>query len=368
MRLKGKLLIMFCLTALLCLFAGTAVLADTEADFSRGIEAAVNAYLEENGISPEIMGIGWYDITSGESWFLNGDEFMRAGSMYKLPLNMVYTDMLSDGRVQPDDMVGDYTVETAMRLSIVYSDNDAAKALRKGMGLTKKDYRDRLAQYSGLDIDSLPDTYYTENRMSPRFLINTLLELYENSEHYAVLIDRMKEAMPELLFKKYEKELDCEIAHKYGSFEGTLSDCGIFYTSRPFLLVIMTDHLSYAEKHLAQLAYLFADYSEYLDEQDRIAAEREAERIAEEKAAEELRARAEEAERIAAEKAREAEAALKNAEAERQEAEKRAAEHEAELKAQEEQKERKVIIAAAAALLLAVSTILPLTIRHRKYR
>lgn len=258
-------------TILLCLalsmLLGTAAMAEPENDFSQGIEAAVAAYMEENGIPESRVGIGWYDIVSGESWFLNGDVFMNAGSMYKLPLNMLYTDLLSEGSISPEDIVGgSYTVETAMMASMVYSDNDAAQALKAALNTDNRTYRAMLAQYSQLDPESLPDEFYTQNHVSSRFMINTLRALYDDSEHYSAVIDYMKQGHPTQYFRKYETEF--EIAHKYGYFEGVLSDCGIIFTERPFLLVVMTDNLWMGEELMAHLVSLFAEYSEYLVAED----------------------------------------------------------------------------------------------------
>lgn len=273
--LKHRMIKTVTLCLALCMLLGTAVMAEPENDFSQGIDAAVAAYMEENGIPEPRVGVGWYDIGSGESWFLNGDVFMNAGSMYKLPLNMVYTDLLSEGSVSPEQVVGGiYTVETAMMASMVYSDNDAAQALKAGLNTDNRTYRAMLAQYSQLDPESLPEEFYTQNHISPRFMINTLRALYDDSEHYSAVIDYMKQGHPTQYFRKYETEF--EIAHKYGYFEGVLSDCGIIFTERPFLLVVMTDNLWMGEELMAHLVGLFAEYSEYLTAED--------ERLAQEKA------------------------------------------------------------------------------------
>ena len=145
-------------------------------------------------------------------------------------------------------MAGKYTLTRAMELSIVYSDNEAADLLAGALRLPYRDYRLLLAQYSGLDDSELPEEFFTKNCISPRFMINTLVYLYDNSELYSELIGYMKQAHPGRYFKQNEGEY--EIAHKYGYYELVLNDCGIVYTPRPFALVAFTNRVKKAEAAL----------------------------------------------------------------------------------------------------------------------
>jgi len=282
-RIKAALLLLASALTL----TGTAA-ADFAPDFTaESLDAVIERYMDEHGLDESNFAMGWYDFASGEEWFFNGDSFMVAGSMYKLPLNMAYTDKLASGDVSADDMVGKYTVERAMELSIVYSDNDAADALTDGLRLRQREYRSMLAQYSGISESGLPEEYFTDNCISARFMINTLVYLYDNSGLYSALIEHMKSAHPGRFFRKTEGEY--EIAHKYGYFEGGLDDCGIVYSPRPFALVVFTRKVRDGEAVLGELCALMTDYSLYLDslpEPDRpdalsAAAEPEPERVPE---------------------------------------------------------------------------------------
>ena len=176
---------------------------------------------------------------------------------------MIYADRLADGEVTEKDYAGGWQIGTAMRASIVKSDNAAAQALRRGLGLDNTAYRDRMAQYSGLDTSELPSSYYTDNCMSPRFMINTLRALYGDADKYAAVIDYMKQALPGHYFRLTQGEY--EIAHKYGSFEGAKNDCGIVYTPRPFLLVVFL-RAGRGEQYLGELCRIMTAYSLYLSE------------------------------------------------------------------------------------------------------
>lgn len=262
LRNKIKLTLLLILAASL-LLSGAAS-CDFEYDFAeQGLDEVISLFMAEYGLDGSSFAMGWFDLVSGEEWFFSADSFMVAGSMYKLPLNMAYTDKLASGDLQPDDMAGKYTVERAMELSIVYSDNEAAELLQSALRLGRRDYRLLLAQYSGLDESELPEEYFSDNRISPRFMINTLVYLYDNSGLYSVLIDHMKAAHPGRYFKKSEGEY--EIAHKYGYFEGVLNDCAIVYAPRPFALVAFTSRVKNAEAALSALCELMTEYSLYLD-------------------------------------------------------------------------------------------------------
>jgi hypothetical protein len=225
-----------------------------------GPEEIIENFMSEHGLTEDNFVCGWYDIQTGDSFYVGEDVFRVAGSMYKLPLAMTIYDMIAEGTLTKDDYAGGYRVGDALRLAIVYSDNDAAQALRTRVSSNRDEYRLRLAAYSGYEPDELPKEYFTENQLSPRFLINTLLYLYEHSDDYAELIDFMLDAHPGMYFKLAETD-DMPIAHKYGYFEGNLGDCGIIYAERPFLLTAMFKGVAGSEKLLGELCALMADYA-----------------------------------------------------------------------------------------------------------
>ena len=43
--------------------------------------------------------IGWYDLETGDSWYFGADTYIKAGSMYKLPLVMAVTDKIAAGKL-----------------------------------------------------------------------------------------------------------------------------------------------------------------------------------------------------------------------------------------------------------------------------
>lgn len=253
------LTLLFALLLSLCPAFGT----DTP-DFSAQTPDEVMAdFMTAHNLDENNCAIGWQDLATGDTWYFNADTYMVAGSMYKLPLNMAITDRLASGELEPTDLTRGYQIQVAMERSIVYSDNECAQALRYALSDDRDTYRNILAQYSGIPVEELPDSYYSENRMSPRFLLNTLVHLYTHAEDYADLLEDLKIAHPDRYFQS--TRTDYEIAHKYGSFEGALNDCGIVYTPRPFALVALFKGGAATEENLGALCALMTDYALYLD-------------------------------------------------------------------------------------------------------
>lgn len=227
-------------------------------------------FFEEYGLDEDNFAMGYCYTATGESWYYNGDAWMTGGSVYKLPLNMVYCDRLADGTYKPTDLVGGYTIEKAQFASIVESNNEVSEAMQKHLVGNRADYyvpyRREIAKYCGTDPDKLPEEYYESgNFFSPKFMINTLQYLFDHSEDYETLLGYLTQAHPGKYFKKYVDEY--EIAHKYGYLDGEVNDAAIVYTPNPFLLTAFTYRAGDGEKVLGKLCELMCEYTLALDEE-----------------------------------------------------------------------------------------------------
>ena len=88
---------------------------DPEFDFAgRGLEGVIDDFIETNKLTEKSFSMGWYDTVSGETFFYNPDAFIVAGSLYKLPLNMIYADRLAAGEITEDSVAGGWKVGSAM--------------------------------------------------------------------------------------------------------------------------------------------------------------------------------------------------------------------------------------------------------------
>ena len=234
-----------------------------EADFAReSLGDVIERYLTEKKLQNARFLIGWRDLESGEEWFRGGDTFMEAASTYKLPLAMVYADKIAAGELTEDDKIGQYRLGDALKVMLIDSNNFAAQRLRDNLSRDFVEYREMLVPYGGLDADTLPKGFYTANQFSPRFLINTLQTLHDNSDTYALVLDYMKQARQDSFLSLYSGEI--EVAHKYGSDENFVCDTGIVYAERPFLITVMTYGVGDAMHRIAEIGRIAMDYAEYL--------------------------------------------------------------------------------------------------------
>ena len=229
-------------------------------DFSNGLDSAVGAYLASHStLNENSFSMGFYNTVTGESWYYNPDTYFVGGSVYKLPLCMLYADMLAEGTRQNSDRVGNYTISYAMQLAMVNSSNEAADALVDGLHLDYRTYRQQAAGYSGLDIDSIPESYYTDNTYSPRFMIGVLQRLYENSEHYNEILFWMTQANPNEYFRLNPSPYT--IAQKYGSYTHCDAAVGIVYAPQPYLLAVFING-HYDQPAISDMVSLTSAYIE----------------------------------------------------------------------------------------------------------
>ncbi len=254
---------------ILFLFLLSPAFAFDNIGFAGGPEVFINNYLTENNFPAACIGLGWMDISSGETYYINEDKFFVSGSMYKLPLNMLFCDKINSGELSSDSKISGYNLIDAMKLSMVKSDNTASGALRVNLTYDFMTYRRLLASYSEIETEELPTGFYSENMMSPRFFLNTLRYLSENSCDYDLIINFMKEANQESYFCYYPPRYT--VAHKYGNIDGNMSDCCIEYAKRPFLLVVFLSGAGRGEITLSEIRGLFEDYSDYLYGREEIA-------------------------------------------------------------------------------------------------
>ena len=275
------LFIVFALLLPLAPHAAAEADLDDERFAGKTWQEIVDAFLEEHGANPSKVACGWCNTVTGEEQYHNGDQYMVSGSMYKVPMNMIFAEKVYNGEISWDTFVGGYRYEYALHATIVDSNNDVARGMWEYLG-GYQPYRHILAPYMGEDPDTVDEKFYENNFSTPRQMIYSLKLLATESERFPRVIDEMLKAEPNKYFKVRDHEYD--IAHKYGYYtEGAhlyLNDCAIIYTEEPMCVVIFTDTVVEPYKLLADYCDLMIDYTEYST-----AARREAERIAAEEAA-----------------------------------------------------------------------------------
>ncbi len=253
----------------LCLSLGLSALADDgdNAQYSDKTWAqVVSQLLEEYNVPREQITAGYCNLVTGEEYYVNGDECKIAASMYKLPLNMYFTDLIQSGQFDWDSHYTEVTYEYARDASLIYSDNDWAMFLFESdvIGGFEK-FRELTAPFMGVDLNDVPDDYYHVNIYTARQFITCLKLLYNEQDRFPGIIDTMLKAEQDRFFKLNTPNF--EVAHKYGYVpedEHTyMNDCGIAFASQPIAIVMFTDNVDNAEELLSAYCTAMCEYTNY---------------------------------------------------------------------------------------------------------
>lgn len=242
-------------------------------DFSSdSLEQIIEQYLTDSNIKSEKFSMGFYDTVTGEEYYYNGDVYMEAGSMFKLPMNMIFAEMVYNGELGWEDIVGNHQLLAGMEQSLVYSNNGVSYSMLTALGKKTQQQRENLARFSEEELDQV---FYKKNFFTPKYMISVLKTLYANEGgRYDRVLEFMEQANPTLYFRYYDQPYT--VAHKYGSWDGNLNDSGIIYGPHPILLVVFTKGVTHNMDTLAQVCRIAADYSTYLGQEDQRTAEAEA--------------------------------------------------------------------------------------------
>ena len=322
-RRGGALLLLA--SMLLALTAGVSA-ADAE-PAEDTLETRVAQFMEENYLNEQNFSMSYYNTVTGESYAFEDTHMMVAASTYKLPLNLYYYQQELAGEIAPDALIaGVYRLSDCHYQSLVWSNNEISEAMLYQIG-SFQEYKQTMRTFTDMTDDEIDPRYYSGNLYCTRMMMDALKYLYDHAADYEEMLSYMKEASPQNgYFRKYVTE--CEVAHKYGSFEGAENDTGIIYAGQPFLLAVYTQDVA-GEEICAKAARLMKDYTDEQYaiqlEQERLETERRerAERLEADRAAQEKSQEgAEEREALRTEQREAVKARLLAAEAERLAAEK----------------------------------------------
>lgn len=255
--------------ALLCLllYLSPAAFADNEDLYkNKTWDQVIEEFFQRYDVDEDGISLGYYNMVTGEEHYFNGDQYMVAGSMFKVPLNMCFTEKIHNGEMDWDTKIGSISYKTLLHDTIVYSSNDYAKILWQELGNGKyRTYREIIAPYMGEDPATVDEKYYENNFFTARQMIYCLRMLAGEPERFPGLIEAMQKAEPDEYFRRSEDRFD--IAHKYGflntEYHLYMDDCAIAYTDDPIVFVMFTDNIERAYEVMAEYCTLMCDYTQY---------------------------------------------------------------------------------------------------------
>ena len=232
-------------------------------------EQITDAFIEEHHANTDGVTIGYCNTVTEEEHYYRGEQYMVSGSLFKVPLNMVFCERIANGDMDWSTKISGYTYEYLLKGTIIDSNNEQAEILWREVGIRQnrpyRYYREVIAPYMGVDPENVDDMYYKNNYFTAEQMIHCLKLLYDNPDRFPRLIDTMKQAEPKNYFLLHPQSV--EVAHKYGYFaEGStlyLNDCGFCFTEDPFCLVVFTEGIMHPYEFLTEYCTLMIDYTEY---------------------------------------------------------------------------------------------------------
>ena len=240
------------------------------------VKQEVEAFMAKNNLNENNFAIFYYQPNNNDYYTFNENKYFTAASTIKVPLAMVYYEKINHGELSPDSVLTykatDYEAGTG-RTSVTYkigdqvpisfllnemiinSDNTATQVLKHGLG-SDETYRKLISKYAKRQ---LPDNFYDENVICAAFGYDVISYLYENQRNFEELINNMKKSSNGGYLKK---NVNVEIAHKYGSYERNIHDFGIVYAKNTYLVGIFTFELEDSEKIISELNQILLKINE----------------------------------------------------------------------------------------------------------
>jgi hypothetical protein len=234
------------------------------------VQGLVDSYLNEKGISPELVSVGYVYTGTGESWYHNADKWYYSASLYKVPEMMLLAEKEAAGEMTQETEIYSWPLSLIEEEVLTNSNNDIAYSVM--LYLAEPDACRRMFQrYSAIPEEEYPWEFASYSYFSARFMTDVMQTLYAQPERFPHVADCLLKAQPGHYFHLVLGD-DIPIAQKYGYYHDDWdgSDwthtAGIFYTTpHPFILTVMTRYGGMGENIIADLGALFYDYTRELD-------------------------------------------------------------------------------------------------------
>lgn len=225
-------------------------------DYRQDVSTIVQTYYTKQGIDPSSIAYFYYDPQTGEEVITNPDQVFLAASTVKVPLSMLYIDLIEEGIYSYDSLVGGMTIRDLITASIRYSNNETTEILFSNYG-TFSQYREALKKYADVWY---PETFHQGNEITSAYALEMMKYLFSHQERYQFIIDEMLRSTQDSYFRAQDL---VDVAHKYGSYLGYEHDIAIFQSEDPFLAGVYSTQVVNAPHVIGDLGAIFYEYHQY---------------------------------------------------------------------------------------------------------
>lgn len=238
------------------------------------LKQAIENYVIDHGYTMDDLSYGYINLSNGQTISYDASLWKKAASTYKLPLNMIFTDLINDGTIDKKDtiifemddyelsagnLLSDYDlndpipVDYLMHESLYYSSNTASRMLYKALGgfTNFKTYTNR---YSDVDYASTGE----DNLINVDFLMDVVMYLYEHMDQYPQLCQWLSTAVTTDYASTY---LDLPMIHKYGHYQTSINDAGLAMGPYPFAFVVLSENMETYD--LGMIVNIMEEYTIY---------------------------------------------------------------------------------------------------------
>lgn len=261
-------------------------LPELSQDYSQfeDMDHLVRSIINQYELNPQAISVAYHNYQSGEEYFFNERELIRAGSTTKVGLGRLFIDKINEGDLSwqsefpyseayYEDGAGSvtngakkeaYPLYELFFYSLSQSDNTAFNILFNYYQENYGDIYQTLRDLSGLEFEQ--EESISGNMADAHMLLN-ILKPIGTDDQYSYLLTALSGNTNDEYFKKYIQE---GMYTKYGSIDGSLHDTGIYIEDNEavYALVVMTEGQGTVEDFLGMMNYRIYEwtkYQEYID-------------------------------------------------------------------------------------------------------
>lgn len=258
--MRRALGILLCLV-LLCSFAGAAR--------EDSLNGRIDSYLYTHGLGEDNFALSFFNLETAETYDFNENAFFSIGQVWTLPLHMYYCKQEYNGAFLPaytdpnyNNPDYEYTIngmnlDTCRTNSILSGNNDVNEAMRNAVTQYKTVINEEFGHIKEAD---LPETFFTDDTYSTKFLINCMIELSREAEIYGDLMRLYDLAQVPEGLNAYGRPY--KVLQIYGEQDDFICAIGEVTAPDPYLIACIVSKSAGGDQILAEINELICSYIE----------------------------------------------------------------------------------------------------------